>query len=82
MEGKSPRWHHVNAAALHLDAMHERDGKAAILATATRMMRHVGESAFEAIGDTIKGKGGKEERMANARQTHDKRMANAWQRTL
>ena len=63
-------------------AMNERDGKAAILATAARMLRHLGESAFDAIGETIKAKRSKEKRMANARQTHGRRMANAWQRKL
>ena len=69
----------MDAASLQLEATHERDGKAAILATAARMLRHLGESAFDAIGETIKAKRAKEKRMANARQTHGKRMADAWQ---
>ena len=75
----------MDAAALQLEVpgsivvMNEGDGKAAILATATRMLRHLGESAFDAIGEIIEAKRGKEKRMANARQTHGKRMADAWQ---
>ena len=75
----------MDAAALQLEvpgsivAMNERDGKAAILATAARMLRHLGKSAFGAIGEISKAKRGKDKRMANARQTHGKRMADAWQ---